>query len=409
MTSLTFRNIRMALQSIRGTKLRSALTMLGIIIGVASVITAVSLGEGVRRQVAGNVAIADKNTISVRPGKLVNRAPSGRITSVNYSAALGSRGLTDQDIQAIAKLESVKTALPLSTISSLAKNNDDKTFEGTVIGTGPDFQRLSGQKVTYGEFFTKDQTDRDVAIIGKTVAEELFQENVPIGQTVILRGHDFTVVGIFDTFTANAISGGGDLNRGIFIPYQKAKAISSNSASIYEILVEPRSTLEQAGKDITSAMKSTHGDQEDFSVLTQAETLQLAGKTLTALTSFVAGIAAISLIVGGIGIMNIMFVSVTERTREIGVRKSLGATNRQIYSQFLIEASIVSLVGGIIGVLVALSANFMFTIFTNLRPAATLPIIAFATLSSVAVGIIFGTAPAIKAARKDPIQSLRYE
>jgi ABC-type antimicrobial peptide transport system permease subunit len=405
------RNVRMAIQSIRSTKTRSALTMLGIIIGVASVITAVSLGEGVRQQIAGNVRTGDKNSLSIRPGKLVNRAADGKISSINYQAALGASSLTDKDLQAITKLPSVKTALPLSTISALASTKDGREFDSTIVGTGADFATISGQRISYGDFFDASQTNRDVAIVGKTVAEQLFQENVPIGQIVVLRGHDFVVSGVFDDFTANTFTNGGDLNAAIFIPYGSAKAISNNTASIYQILAQPKDgvTMAQLDQEISGALGDTHGGQHDFTVLTPSETLQLTSRTLTLATSFIAGIAAISLIVGGIGIMNIMFVSVTERTREIGIRKSLGATNRQIYSQFLIEATIVSLAGGIIGVLIALAANFCLKIFTSLMPVATLPVIGIAVLAATAVGIIFGTAPAVKAARKDPIQSLRYE
>lgn len=409
MTSLTGRNVRMAIQSIKSTKMRSFLTMLGIIIGVASVITAVSLGEGVRQQVAGNLTISDSNILSVRPGKLVDRASDGRISGVNYGAALGPDTLTDQDVMNIGKLTSVKTVLPLSTISAQASDRDGRTFDGTVIGTGEDFLELSGLKLAYGSFFNSSQSTRDVAVIGKSVAEELFQENVPIGQVIILRDHEFMITGVFDTLSANSLSDTSDLNRAIFIPYQEAKAVSGNSANIYQILIKPSGNMKVTGQEVTDTMISTHGGQQDFTVLTQAETLQLAGRTLTSLTSFIAGIAAISLIVGGIGIMNIMFVSVTERTREIGVRKSLGATNRQIYSQFLVEATIISLVGGIIGVCIALFTNFCLVVMTDLRPVATLPITALAVAVSMAVGMIFGTAPAVKAARKDPIQSLRYE
>ena len=409
MTLLTFRNIRMAVRSIKSTKTRSLLTMVGIIIGVASVITAVSLGEGVRRQVAGNLQTSGEDVISLRSGRLVNRDKDGKINSVNYGAIVGTDTLTDQDLQTLNKTPSVSTVVPLSTISALMTNREGRQFDGPVIGTGTDFEKVSAQKIAFGSFFNKSQETRDVAVIGKSVAEQLFQENVPIGQVVVLRGHEFSVIGVFDSFTANSLSNGGDLNRAVFIPYQAARSVSGNTASIYQILIKPKVTVEATIKDVQEAIKTNHGGQEDFAVLTQDETLQLAGKTLTSLTAFIAGIAAISLIVGGIGIMNIMFVSVTERTREIGVRKSLGATNRQIHNQFLTEAAIISVVGGIIGVLISLVADFCFRIFTSLTPAITWPIIGIAVLASTAVGIIFGTAPAIKAARKDPIESLRYE
>jgi putative ABC transport system permease protein len=411
MTILAGRNVRMALKSIKSTKLRSVLTMLGIIIGVASVITAVSLGEGVRKQITGSVTTSVKNVLTIRPGKLVNRDENGRIVSANYQAALGTAALTPQDLQAVSKIADVESVTPLSTISALASNRDGREYNGIVIGTGAEFAKIAGQKINYGSFFSDSEADHNTAIIGKTVAEQLFQENVPIGQVVILRDHEFIVSGVFDNFEANAYTGGGDLNTAIFIPYGSAKAISGNATNIYQILVKPKPGVSEAAlsKEIAEALSETHGGQQDFTVLTQAETVKLTGKTLSMLTSFIAGIAAISLIVGGIGIMNIMFVSVTERTREIGVRKSIGATNRQIYSQFSIEATIISLVGGVIGVLVALFANFCIRISTSLVPVATWPIIGLAVAASTIIGIVFGTAPAIKAARKDPIQSLRYE
>jgi putative ABC transport system permease protein len=410
MTSLTSRNIRMALQSIKSTKLRSFLTMLGIIIGVASVITAVSLGEGIRRQVANSLKVSHENVITIRPGRLVNRDQSGQIISVNYQSALGTTTLTEQDLQALSQLPDVASVSPLSTISSLAKSREGRAYDSVVIGASPAFGELSGQKVAYGSFFSATQANRDVAVVGKRVAEELFQENVPIGQIVTLRGHDFIVSGVFDEFTANSLSNGTDLNRAIFIPHNAAKAISGNTASIYQILVGSKNDdTTKTARTISATLQEKHGGQQDFTVLTKDEMLQLAGETLTVATSFVAGIAAISLIVGGIGIMNIMFVGVTERTREIGVRKSLGATNRQIYSQFLIEATLISFVGGLIGVIVALTANFFLRISTSLTPVATLPIIGIAVVVAMTVGMVFGTAPAIKAARKDPIESLRYE
>lgn len=411
MTSMISRNVRMALQSINSTKTRSVLTMIGVIIGVASVITAVSLGEGIRQQVAGNVKTGDRDTLSIRPGKLVNRDKDGDITSINYQAALGTTTLTDQDLHALSKLPEVKEAIPLSTVSALATDYDNDQFNSIVIGTSSDFAETSGQRIAYGEFFTKEQNKKNVAVIGKTVAEQLFKENVPIGQVVILRGHEFVVTGVFDAFTANTFTNGGDLNTAVFIPYEEARAISGNGTSMYQILVRPKDDIspERLEQEVTKALAATHGGQQDFTVLTQSETLKLTSKTLTVATSFIAGIAAISLIVGGIGIMNIMFVSVTERTREIGVRKTLGATNRQIYGQFLIEATMISLVGGIVGVLLALATNFCLKVFTSLTPVATLPIIGIAVIAATAVGVVFGTAPAVKAARKDPIESLRYE
>jgi len=411
MTFLMNRNAKMALQSIRSTKLRSFLTMLGVIIGVASVIVAVGLGEGLRRQVASNIKTVGNDVITVRPGKLVNRDATGKITSVNFLAAIAANSLSEPDYLSLTKLPGLQTIVPLSVISALPSNRDGRQFESTVIGTTPDFPQLLQQKITFGNFFGKGQSDQNVVVIGKTVAEQLFQENVPIGQTMLLRDQEFVVIGIFDKFDGNVITAGGNLNSAVFIPHAVAKSLSGNTGSLYQILVKPDSTTSAsvAAASITKKLTANHGGQVDFTVLKQNETLQLAGKTVTMATSFIASIAAISLIVGGIGIMNIMFVSVTERTREIGVRKSLGATNRQIYSQFLIEASVISFVGGIVGIFLALLSDFLLDVLTSLNPVATWPIVGIAVLTATAIGIIFGTVPAIKAARKDPIDSLRYE
>jgi putative ABC transport system permease protein len=412
MTSLTGTNIRMALQSLRTTKLRSALTMFGIIIGVMAVIMAVSLGEGVRRQVSSSLDANKNNVINIRPGRLVNRNPDGSIADVNFLGALGANSLTDQDVQTIAKLPETGRTVPLATISGQAISFEGNAFKNSVIiGTTPELPAMLNAKVAYGDFFNSDSNNQNVAVIGKTVAEQLFQENVPVGKVMKIRGQEFIVDGVFDTIETNVLTTVHDLNKAIFIPYAKARELSKDSMNIYQVLAAPKtnSNPDALAASITPLLTANHGGQEDFTILRPKDTISVANSTLTIATSFVAGIAAISLIVGGIGIMNIMFVSVTERTREIGVRKSIGATNRQIYMQFLIEATILSLAGGVIGVGLALAGNFTINVLTKLEPVATLPIILLAVGVSTVVGIIFGTAPAVKAARKDPIESLRYQ
>ena len=264
---------------------------------------------------------------------------------------------------------------------------------------------------SWWKFFSSGDNARSVAIIGKGIAEKLYKENVPIGKTITIRDHTFIIQGVFDTYRSNVVSANANLNDAIFIPYNTAKSISDNNVHIAQILIKPANASEtdMLVRDVTAALMRNHGGQDDFTALKQSELLAITGNALAIATSFVAGIAAISLLVGGIGIMNIMFVSVTERTREIGIRKSIGATNRQIYGQFLTEAVILSLLGGLLGVLLALFADYMLRITTDLRPVLTLPIMVLAVGVSVLVGIFFGTAPAIKAARKDPIQALRYE
>lgn len=412
MTSLLTTNARMAISSIRTNKMRSFLTMLGIIIGVSSVIMMVSLGEGIRRQVVDTNQGGNQRLITVRSGKIANRDQAGRITDVDFLASFSTNTLTDRDYSTLRELPEAKAVAPLSTVSGLPSNFEGNTYtDATIIATNSSLPEMLGQKITYGTFFGDETSGRNVVVIGKRVAEQLFHENVPLGKLLRLRNQDFVVAGVFDEFKTNPLSSVTDLNKAVFISYNTARSLTSSYPAIYQLMILPKDEVEPSALAAAAHNKllENHGQQEDFTVLKASETEIIARNTVSMATAFVAGIAAISLVVGGIGIMNIMFVSVTERTREIGVRKSLGATNRQIYSQFLIEAAVLSLVGGIVGVLVALLGNVLLRVTGDLQPAVTWQIILLAVGVSAMVGIIFGTVPAVKASRKDPIESLRYE
>lgn len=412
MTFLFNDNARMALDGIRGNKTRSLLTMLGIIIGVASVILTVAMGEGIRRQVVETNQGNNDSLVTVRSGNIATRDKSGKIIEVNYMAALGVNSLTERDYEAMTKLSDAGVVVPLATISGATSNFDDEVYKDvTVIATNQHLPTLLDQEVAYGNFFNDKGSGRNIVVIGKRVAEQLFKENVPLGKLITIRGEDYVVGGVFEEFRTNPLSSVTDLNKAVFMSYPTAKTLAGSSPNIYQIMALPHEGVSTAAfsKEVSALLLKNHGGQEDFTVLKGNEISEVARQTVSVATSFVAGIAAISLLVGGIGIMNIMFVSVTERTREIGVRKSLGATNRQIYSQFLIEAAAVSIIGGIIGVVVAYAGDILIRFSTDLAPAITFEIIAMAVGVSAVVGVVFGTIPAVKAARKDPIESLRYE
>lgn len=402
-------NTKLAMQSIRSSKWRSFLTMLGIIIGVASVIITVSLGEGVKQQINNQISQFGSDIITIRPGSVSSKqqnSPFGISLFNNVTTVFN-----DNDVRAVSKVPGIESSAPLGLVSAVPRYEDREFSNGLVIGTTASLPQLMSQKVQYGSFFSVGEEGRRVAVMGPAAAQQLFQENVPIGKSFQLRGEEFIVRGIFEEFESNPITPGADFNNAVFIPYVTGKTLTEGNSQVFQIFAKPEQPekLEETADAVKQALLRSRDNQEDFTILTQGESLDESSTTLSLITAMIAGVAAISLLVGGIGIMNIMLVSVSERTREIGIRKAIGATNRQIMHQFLIEAVILSLVGSIIGILVSLLANFLIRLTTDLQPAVNLRVAGLAILVALGVGIIFGVAPAIRAARKDPIQALRYQ
>lgn len=402
-------NISLAWQALRSSRARSLFTMLGIIIGVMSVITMVSLGEGVKQQINKQIQHVGNDVITIKPGKASaqNAGLGGSSLVSNY----GTNTLTDEDLSAVTKSDGVGTVTPFLLISGVASADGRTYSSGITIATNETLPTVLKQRVEFGDFYGVEDEGKNVAVIGAKVAHELFHENVPIGKSFSFRGQDFIVRGILDNFDSNPLTPGLDFNSAIFIPDVTGKTITKNTAQIFQIFAKPAKpgNVQPVLANIRQNLLKLHGGQEDFTILTQQETLATAGGVLDVLTTLVAGIAAISLLVGGIGVMNIMLVSVTERTHEIGIRKAIGGTNKQVLGQFLIEAVVLSMAGGVIGSIMAIFLNVGLKIFTNLQPVITIQVLLIANLVSLAVGIVFGVAPAIKAARKDPIDALRYE
>ena len=412
MRSLTSGNLKTAIASVKSSKWRSLMTMMGIIIGIVSVVTVVSIGEGVKHQVVSQINHLGKDLITIRPGQIVDRNKDGVITGVNLFAGYTATGtLTDDDVQAVRDTTGVKAAVPLSIVAGQIRFDNKSSSGVTMIGTTPDLPTLLNQKLAYGDFFTHSDSNQNGAVIGTQVAREVFGQEVPLGQSFDFQGQTFVVRGVFDEFKSAPFSLETDFNKAVFIPYQLAQDLTSKKAVIYEILAQAKgaSVADKTATAVTASVKKSHGNQEDFTVLKANDTLSVTSNILNLLTRLIAGIAAISLLVGGIGIMNVMFVSVTERMQEIGIRKAIGATSRQIMNQFLVEATVLSVVGGIIGVTISLIINVLLRIFTSLSPIVSWQIVALAAGVSLVVGIVFGTIPALKAARKDPIEALRNE
>jgi ABC-type antimicrobial peptide transport system permease subunit len=265
--------------------------------------------------------------------------------------------------------------------------------------------------VAYGGFLEADDLGTNAAVLGPGAAEEMFNEDVPLGRSFSFHGQDFIVRGIFNNFNSAPLDQAINFNKAIFIPYQVAQQLNNNAAPTYEVLAKPKNSDQtgQVAAAIRQALNRSHGGQSNLNVVEGSHSLSTNNNIVSLLTKLVAGVAAISLLVGGLGIMNVMWVSVAERTREIGIRKAVGASNQQILSQFMVEATILSLGGGILGIIVALLIDLSIRLLTDLQPVIHWPTVVLAAGVSFLVGVIFGSVPALKAARRDPIDALRAE
>lgn len=401
-------DIKLAITTMRSSKWRNFLTMLGIIIGVAAVIVTISLGQGIKNQVNSQLSEFGEDLIIIRPNQTLSDNQSG-LLGVNLFGSISSN-LRNEDVEVVRKTDEVRISSPLSLVSAAARYDGNEYSDGLVIGANSYLPELINQEVEYGSFFSIGEEGRKVAVLGAFAAQELFGENVPVGKSFTLRGEEFIVRGIFEEFTANPITPGGDFNNAIFVPYITGQTLEGGDPQIFQIFAKPNegSSLSSVAASINERLYALHDEQNDFSILTQDQIAGESSYTLSLVTALVTGVAAISLLVGGIGVMNIMLVSVSERTHEIGIRKAIGATRRQIMKQFLAEAMILSLVGSIIGVLLSLIINFFIRLSTDLQPTIE-PLVAILSIAvALLVGVVFGIAPAYRAAKKDPIDALRH-
>ncbi len=401
-------NLKLALESLKSAKWRSFMTMLGIIVGVLSVVTIVSIGEGVKHQITEQINQLGPDLVTVRSGKVVNRGADGAITGYNFLGVLSAGSLNEDDWKGMQNNKEIKFAVPMNVVPGILTSSDKNTYgDAVTIGATPSTPDVLNQELDYGGFYGADS--KDGAVIGKRVAERLFKENIPVGKSFEFRGKNFVVRGVFDEFAESPLTPTIDYNNVVFIPYDVSKELADGNVNIFQILVKPvdPTNASKVARDVHASLKASRAGQEDFTVLEQEENLKLAGSLLNLLTAMITAIAGVSLFVGGIGIMNIMLVLVSERTKEIGIRKAIGATNQQILSQFMLESAVISMIGGVTGVVFSLMANYALRIFTDVKPVITIHIVLLAVLVSILVGIVFGVTPAVRAARKDPIDALR--
>lgn len=403
-------NLKMAITSIKASRLRSFLTLLGVIIGVFSVVTSISLANGVRQQVIHETNKLGNDVLTIRPGRPLQKDSKGIISEVNLlGPAYTGAVLNEKDLAMVQTSDGVEEAVPLNLISGVPLYNGKTLNDAVVIGTSSQLPGMLNQDIEFGSFFGSYGGDSKSAVIGAGIAEKLFKQNVPIGQEFTIRDQDFVVQGVFERYKTVSVSQGLDFNDAIFIPYQRAKAINNGVADSYEILarVNDIKKIDQTENTVKNNLIQSHGGQQDFTIFQAGDTQAVTGNVLDLITKMVAGVAIISMLVGGVGIMDIMLVSVSERTREIGIRKAVGATDYQIRKQFIMEATVLSAWGAVIGVLLSGVFNIILRVFTNLEPVISWQVVLLSVIISILLGVVFGTAPAIKASRKNPIDALR--
>ena len=396
----------MAWASLIANKMRSILPMLGIIIGVAAVIALVSIGNGVKQDIQNSISSLGSNLLMVMPG-----AP--RTPGVRPSAG-SMKSLKVSDYEAISKLDGVKAASPM-TNGSYVVIYQNKNWTTSVSGVSYNYLDVNNWSMKSGRFLSEKnvQNRERVAVVGKTVVKNLFGDEDPVGAEIRVKNIPFRIIGVLNSKGSGAM--GNDQDDMVIIPYTTAmeRVEGVDYLRMIYVVGKDENGIDRLQSDIENLLRVRHGikdtNLDDFNIQNMNSIMETMEETTGTLTLFLGAVAAISLVVGGIGIMNIMLVSVTERTREIGVRKALGATYSVIVTQFLIEAVVISLMGGIIGIILGIGSSKLIGMASGMSTVISIPTIVMSFAFSMAIGLIFGIYPARKAAKLNPIDALHYE
>ncbi len=400
--------LRVALRAIARNKMRSGLTMLGIIIGVGAVIAMVAIGEGASSMVQSQIAALGDNVVNIFPGSMMG--PGGR-----HGEAGSASSLDEEDALAIAQVvRSIKAVSPIA-MSGGQVVFGNQNWSTSIFGVGPDFLAIRSWRLSAGTNFSESavRSSGKVCILGQTLVDNLFAGQNPIGQTIRIRKTPFTVIGVLEAKGQN--TWGRDQDDTILAPYTTVMKKLSATTKLSMILASATSLEDtpRATEEITELLRARHhlppGQEDDFTVRTQQDVADIVGSTARVMRVLLAAIASVSLLVGGIGIMNIMLVSVTERTREIGVRMAVGAKGWHVLVQFLSESVVLASIGGLLGILLGIATAKLIAQFAHWPILIAPESVVLAFLFAATIGVFFGYWPARKAARLDPIEALRYE
>ncbi|MGG1696870.1 ABC transporter permease [Bacillus zhangzhouensis] len=394
-----FENIKIALNSVLAHKLRSILTMLGIIIGVGSVIAVVAIGQGGEQMLKESIS-GPNNTIDM------TYTPSDEELNANPNA-LFEAAFTEEDIQSIKTINGVKQVAS-STAQGMQLRFQDTTVDATVNGINEGYMNVESLQIAEGQDLRDIdfRSGRRAAIISEGLKKELFHGQKALGEMIWMNGQPIEVIGVLAKQEGMFSF---DMNE-IYVPFEMlTSTFGINEYDKLSIQVAHADQMKEVGKNAAALLNENHHTEDAYDMINMEEIAAGIGQITSVMTTIIGSIAGISLLVGGIGVMNIMLVSVTERTREIGIRKALGATRAQILVQFLIESVVLTLMGGLMGIALGLGGASLVSLFAGWPSLVSWQVVSGGVLFSMLIGIIFGLIPANKAARLDPIESLRYE